>query len=227
MEQELIERILVETSRGANEQEIRRAKDAYFEQIRDLREDDTSYERLISCFQNWYVFDRPMDDGRGTPLQVFAANPDLDARERSLLCNLAANIHSLFEILRVGDGGPTVRDLFTTEVLSVSERRALAGLDRGDILEARLLPVGEKLVFSSGAFAFYPREARVIIQQAVERARLEGGVSSEELMSRLRALNFRYTDRFRHRVPAEKVYGEILGFVSGASADPSKSASSP
>ncbi len=224
MEQELIERILVETGRGKNEQEIRRAKDVYFEQIKDLREDDTSYERLISCFQNWYVFDRPMDDGRGTPVQVFATSADLTSKERSLLGAMAANIHSLFEVLRIEDGGLTLRDLFTSEVLRVSERRTLAGLDKGDILEARLLPAGDKLVFSSGAFAFHPRSARTVIHQAVERSRMEGSVSPDELMSRLRALNFRYTDRFRHRVPVEKVYGEIIEFIS---ADPSKSASSP
>jgi hypothetical protein len=224
VEQELIERILVEASSGENEKEIRRAKDLYFEQIKDLREDDTSYERLISCFQNWYLFDRPMDDGRGTPVQVFAATAKLSAKERSLLGAMAANIHSLFEVLRIAEGGLTLRDLFTSEVLQVSERRTLAGLDKGDILEARLLPVGDKLVFSSGAFAFHPRQARNIILQAVERIRMQGGVTPEALMSKLRALNFRYTDRFRHRVPVEKVYEEIIG-VSGA--DPSKSASSP
>jgi hypothetical protein len=224
VEQELIERILVEAGRGENEQEIRGAKDVYFEQIKDLREDDASYERLISCFQNWYVFDRPMDDGRGTPIQVFASRADLPPRERSLLGAMAANIHSLFEVLRVEDGGLILRDLFTSEVLRVSERRKLAGLDKGDILEARLLPVGDLLVFSSGAFAFHPRQAGGIIHQAVVRSRQEGAVSAEELMSKLRALTFRYTDRFRHRVPVEKVYQEIVGFVS---ADPSKAASSP
>jgi hypothetical protein len=224
VEQELIERILVETSSGENENEIRRAKDVYFEQIKDLREDDPSYERLISCFQNWYLFDRSMDDGRGTPVQVFAATAELSAKERSLLGAMVANIHSLFEVLRITGGGLTLRDLFTSEVLRVSERRTLAGLDKGDILEARLLPVGEKLVFSSGAFAFHPRQARGIILQAVERLRMDGRTTPEELMSKLRALNFRYTDRFRHRVPVEKVYEEIVG-ISGA--DPSKSASSP
>jgi hypothetical protein len=224
VEQELIERILVETSTGDNEKEIRRAKDVYFEQIKDLREDDTSYERLISCFQNWYLFDRPMDDGRGTPVQVFAATAKLTAKERSLLGAMAANIHSLFEVLRLTDGGLTLRDLFTSEVLRVSERRTLAGLDKGDILEARLLPVGDKLVFSSGAFAFHPRQARGIILQAVDRIRMQGGVTPGELMSKLRALNFRYTDRFRHRVPVEKVYEEI---ISTGEATASKSASSP
>lgn len=224
MEQELIERILVEASQGENEQEIRRAKDVYFEQIKDLREDDTSYERLISCFQNWYLFDRPMDDGRGTPVQVFAATAGLSAKERSLLGAMAANIHSLFEVLRISEGGLTLRDLFTSEVLRVSERRTLAGLDKGDILEARLLPVGNKLVFSSGAFTFHPRQARHIILQAVDRIRMQGGVTPGELMSKLRALNFRYTDRFRHRVPVEKVYEEIIT-VGDATA--SKTASSP
>jgi hypothetical protein len=224
VEQELIERILIETARGENESEIRKARDDYFEQMKDLREDDTSYERLISCFQNWYVFDRPMDNGRGTPLQVFATTAELTSKEHSLLCAMAANIHSLFEVLRIEENGPTLRDLFTTEVLRVSERRTLAGLEKGDILEARLLPVGEKLVFSAAAFGFHPREAGALIRQAVEHSRMEGTVSAQGLMNKLRALTFRYTDRFRHRVPVEKVYGEIVELIG---ADPSKSASSP
>jgi hypothetical protein len=165
-----------------------------------------------------------MDGGRGTPVQAFAATAKLSAKERTLLGAMVANIHSLFEVLRISEGGLTLRDLFTSEVLKVTERRTLAGLDKGDILEARLLPVGEKLVFSSGAFAFHPRQARNIILQAVDRIRMQGGVAPEELMSKLRALNFRYTDRFRHRVPVDKVYGEI---IPTGDATASKSASSP
>jgi hypothetical protein len=42
---------------GVFEEEVKRARNEYFKQIQDLREDDPSYERLTFCFLNWYVFD--------------------------------------------------------------------------------------------------------------------------------------------------------------------------
>lgn len=221
MEQELIDRILAELVKGPREDEIKRARDDYFALLKDLREDDPSYERLTACFLNWFVFDRPGDDGQGTPLQVFARRENLGDEERRMLTAMAASIHSLFEVVRLDSGALHLRDLFTLEALRVTERRRLAGLEPGDLLEARLLPLGEKLVFSAGAFVLHPKPAREVILRAVEHSRRELVPPAEELIRRLQALGFRYTDRYRQRVPVEKVYGE-LDQVTGAS-DPASS----
>jgi len=209
MEQELIDKILAELVQGPREEEIKRARSDYFALIQDLREDDPSYERLTACFLNWFVFDRPGDDGQGTPLQVFARREDPGGEERKLLACMAASIHSLFEVVRLESGALHLRDLFTLEALRVTERRRLAGIEPGDLLEARLLPLGEKLVFSAGAFVLHPKPAREVILRAVERSRRELVPPAEELIRRLQALGFRYTDRYRQRVPVEKVYGEL------------------
>jgi hypothetical protein len=64
--------------------------------------------------------------------------------------------------------------VFTGKDLEVTERRNVAGLDKGDLLEARLLPYGGELFFS-GAFLYHPREVRKPILAEVKRLRKEAG----------------------------------------------------
>jgi len=209
MSQELFEKILERFAGGDHAEEVKRARDEFFALLKDLREDDPSYERLTQCFLNWYVFDRPMDGGHGTPLQRYCALPDTTAMQREASAAMAASVHSIFEVLRLEDGGAVFRDLFTLETLRISERRQLAGLERGDLLEARLLPLADRLVFASGAFIHHPRAATEAIRQATERCRATGEPGPAELMRRLQALTFRYTDRYRERAPVEKVFSEL------------------
>jgi hypothetical protein len=213
MEQTPIDQIVVAMAGGVFEEEVKRARSEYFKQIQDLREDDPSYERLTFCFLNWYVFDRPMDSGEGTPLQIFVRRTQLAPEERARLIGMAGNIHSLFEVKKLGGGRLSLRDLFTGESIPVVERRHVAGLQRSDILEARLIPLDNRLVFSPGAFLLHPRAAKKIIQHAVKRSRKEGRPAPSELIHRLQALNFRYTDRFRERVQVEKVYSELISWL--------------
>ena len=220
MEQTPIDQIVVEMAGGVFEEEVKRARQEYFKQIQDLREDDPSYERLTFCFLNWYVFDRPMDSGQGTPLQIFVRRAELAPEERARFIGMAGNINSLFEVKKLGAGRLGLRDLFTGEIVSVIERRHVIGLQKGDILEARLIPLDNKLVFSPGAFLLHPRSAKKIILQAVKRSRKEGRPSPFELVHRLQALNFRYTDRFRERVQVEKVYGELNSWLESSAHAP-------
>jgi hypothetical protein len=213
MEQTPIDRIVVEMAGGVYEEEAKRARGEYFKQIQDLREDDPSYERLTFCFLNWYVFERPMDSGEGTPLQIFVRRTELSSEERARFIGMAGNVHSLFEVKKLGAGCLRLRDLFTGELVQVIERRQVTGLQKGDILEARLIPLDNKLVFSTGAFLLHPRATKKIILQAVKRARKDGNPSQAELIKRLQALNFRYTDRFRERVQVEKVYSELISWL--------------
>lgn len=224
MEQTPIDRILMVMAGESYREEVTRARDCFFEQLKDLREDDPSYESLTSCFLNWYVFDRPMESGLGTPLQVYTQETELSPKEKATCAAMAANIHSLFEIIRLEAGGVTLKDLFTTELIRVSERRQTAGLRRGDILEARLVPVAGRMVFAPGAFVLHPRPARKLVCQAIQQARKRGFPPPAELIARLQALNFRFVDRFRERVPLEKVYAEILSFIAN---EPSKPESEP
>ncbi len=213
MEQEIFEKILLHCTEGRYEEEVKTAREEYFEQIKDLREDDPSFERLMSCFLNWYVYDRPLRGDARTPIQLFAQQINLSPDEQVLLASMAANIHSLFEITRIHENGLHVRDLFTNEIIRVDERRKLSGLEQKDILEARLLPVGDKLIFARGAFVLHPQGGRKLIHQIVNRCRHDGQPGADTIIKRLQALCFRYNDRFRQRIPIEKVYAEMGGFI--------------
>jgi hypothetical protein len=55
----------------------------------------------------------------------------------------------------------------------------------------------------------HPRAAGELIRQWVERCRATGEPGRFDVLRRLQALTFRYTDRYRERVPIQKVFSEI------------------
>jgi hypothetical protein len=208
MNQELFEEILEHYAGQDHELDVKSGRDEYFAQLSDLREDDSSYERMTQCFLFWYVIDRPLSGRSSTPLQAFAAGR-LPAEQQAGCASLAASVHSVFEVLRLEEGGTQLKNLFSLELLQVRERRQLAGLKRGDLIEARLVPVADRLVFATGAFVHHPREARPAILKAIDRSRREGKPKAADLIKRLQALTFRFSDRYQGRVPIEKVFSEL------------------
>ena len=88
--------------------------------------------------------------------------------------DLAKTVHGLFEVRKISDGKVRLRDAFTGGDYDVTERRTTAGLEKGDLLEARLLPFEGTLLFS-GAFLYHPREARKPILAEVKRLKKAAG----------------------------------------------------
>ena len=101
---------------------------------------------------------------------------------------------------RLQPGLVRVADVFTGEVMEVAERRQVAGLEKGDLLEARLLPFEGKLVFS-GAFLYHPREARKLILAEVKRlkklAGKAGGPDQGPFLATLSRMAFKL-ERYRN-----------------------------
>jgi hypothetical protein len=62
-------------------------------------------------------------------------------------------------------------------VHEVTERRQMIGLEKGDLLTARLLPFDGRLFFS-GAFLYHAREVRKPILTEVKRLKKEAGKES-------------------------------------------------
>ncbi len=75
---------------------------------------------------------------------------------------------------KIRDGTVCLRDVFTGKDHDVTERRQLVGLEKGDVLEARLLPF-EGSLFFSGAFLYHPREVRRRILAEVKRRKKAAG----------------------------------------------------
>ena len=182
------------------------AKAEYFQLTGEVFEDDKVFEARMASFLDYYVFDRASPETGKTPSQ------EMYDEQREKLGSEAAvpfrafteTIHGLFEVRKLADDGVRLRELFSGKDFQVAERRRLAGLEKGDILEARLIPFSGFLLFST-AFVFHPREAsKLILKEVKRRKKAAPQPSPRELAwdcSR-RALK---TERYK-QIAVEKIY---------------------
>lgn len=177
MFREVFEAIVRFGSEGELANEVAEAKREYIERTGELFETDPSFEQRLALFLEWYALDRPVRrsaDGH-TPVELYmvgagAARPP---QERRVMESLSNSTLSLFEFRRAKPEALVVVDLLTKQKLSIYEQRRPAGLEPGDILEARVLEADDRLVFSE-AFGFHPRGARRTILKAAKRFRKSG-----------------------------------------------------
>jgi hypothetical protein len=176
---ELHERLLSWATAPARQADLLAARADHFGRYGEPHEEDQSYERRMNGMLDFYLYEwRPAPMAPST-LERFIAEEGrgLAAEDHATLAGLVAQRRSLFEVRRLQPGVVRVADVFTGEVLDVAERRQVAGLERGDLLEARLLPYEGKLVFS-GAFLYHPREARKLILAEVRRLKKAAGAAA-------------------------------------------------
>jgi hypothetical protein len=157
-------------------EDVLEAKRVHFERRGEPHEEDRSYEVRLNAMLDFYLYDFVPPRGGGTTIARFleAEAGGLAADDLAAFQELARNVHGLFEVRKIGDGKVKLRDVFTGEDYDVTERRTTAGLEKGDLLEARLLPYGGNLFFS-GAFLYQPREVRKQLLAEVKRLRKEAG----------------------------------------------------
>lgn len=177
--QELHERLLSWASEGPRAADLLLAKAAHYAARGEPHEEDRSFEVRVNAMLDFYLYDwRPGGDGgpgRST-LERFLEEQGLGLapEDQQSFRDLAGNVRGLFEVRKLGDGVVRVRDVFTGVDREVTERRTLAGVEKGDLLEARLLPHLGQLLFS-GAFLYQPREARKAILAEVKRLKKAAG----------------------------------------------------
>ena len=206
---ELHERLLSWASADPQEPRLLAARQDHFARYGEPHEEDQSFERRMNGMLEAYLFDwRPAPDAP-TALERFleAQGEALPAEERAAFRALGANRHGLFEVRKMAEGQVRLRDAFTGEDLEVTERRQLAGLAKGDLLEARLMPFEGQLWFS-GAFLYQPREARARILAEVKRLKKAAGKHGrpdvDGLLATLSRMAFKL-ERYRN-VRLESIY---------------------
>ncbi len=184
---------------------VREAKARYFKATGEVFEDDPFFEPRMNGFVEYYLFDWPAAAGgkSTTALVIERGRDTLPEEELKAFVGFDRSIHSIFEYKKQKGERITVENLFDGEKYEVEERRALAGLSKGDIFEARLLPFGDRIHFSN-AFIFHPREVRKFIAQELKNARAGGMARATEVIHRLAYLRLKF-DRFR-RVDATRIY---------------------
>jgi hypothetical protein len=200
----LIDRLALEYAEEPHRAEIAGAREDYFTRSGKVFEDDKElFEGRMASFLEWYVLDRPL--AGGAPPVVRALERALAAGEvesRRALAHLATSHHSLFDLLAVRGDTIELEDLLGGARFAVLERRSTVGFGVGDLVEARLLWDGKKVIFGK-TFLYHPRDAREEALTAVESA-VARGDARDDVFFALARLHVRW---HRHgHVAAARVY---------------------
>jgi hypothetical protein len=205
------EKMVQFASQGALAEELARARGEYVSRTGDMFESDPSYERRIAAFLEWYVLDRPVSTApQMTPAKLYIEHmlSTKTTPELSEMRNLTRTHLSLFEFKRAKSEQLRVVDLLTGDKVDVFERRKPAGLESGDILEARLVPHGDTYMFSE-AIGVHPREARKPILAAAKRFKKSGSEEGRIDLVHRCAYFANRAERYSHVDPKE-IFAPLL-----------------
>lgn len=174
--QHLHEKLLSWATAEPRKEQLLAARQAHFALFGEPHEEDRSYEVRLNGMLDHYLYDFRPPGENGSTLDRFLAEVGtaLSPTELAAFRALAGNVHGLFEVRRIRNGQIRLRDVFTGSDYDVTERRPTAGLEKGDLLEARLLPFEGELFFS-GAFMYHPREVRKPVLAEVKRLKRTAG----------------------------------------------------
>lgn len=207
--QALHERLLAWATAEPRKEELLAARREHFERYGEPHEEDRTYETRMTGMLDYYLFDYRPPGSSATTVERFVEEEGgaLGPEELAAYGDLTRTVHGLFEVRKIRDGQVVLRDAFTAGDHEVTERRQVAGLDKGDVLEARLLPFQGNLYFS-GAFLYHPREARKPILTEVKRLKKAAGKGSTPDVAALLATLSRMAlklERYRN-VRLESIY---------------------
>jgi hypothetical protein len=200
-------------------EEIIAAKREYFAATGEPFEAESCFESRMQAFFNWYLLDRLQGAALRTPAQRFLLEKgaELSGADKTVFLGFTKSKHSLFEIRKLGVGLIKVRDdlvklrdAFSGEEYVVTERRKLVGLERGDIMEARLLPVGDRLHFSP-AFTYHPRSVKPMVIKEIKRRKKASLLDARSFCWELERMALQL-ERFKN-IPLDKIYNFETPFL--------------
>lgn len=204
--QPYLDQLIAFGSQESRKADLLEAKAEYFRLTGEVFEDDKIFELRMASFLDYYLYDRvsPLT-GKTPAVELYEQRLQTSApEEANAFRSFTETVHGLFEVRKLGKGVIRLRELHSGKDFDVTERRTIAGLESGDILEARLIPFGGHLLFSS-AFCYHPRVAVKAIKAEVKRRKKkEPDRPPKELVweCALRALK---VERYR-QIAVEKLY---------------------
>lgn len=204
--QPYLDKLVAFASSDERKQDLLAAKAEYFRLTGEVHEDDKSFEMRMASFLDWFVFDRAAPANGRTPAQEFLERngPLVPAEEAAAYRGFTETRHGLFEVRKIARGTVRLRELFAGKDFEVTERRTVAGLEKGDVIEARLIPSGGHLLFSA-AFIYHPREGTsAILKEVKRRKKKEPDRDQKEIIWETSRMALK-VDRYR-QIAVEKIY---------------------
>jgi hypothetical protein len=195
---EFLDRILSAYSKGDYYEEVKRAKDEFFERTGKVAEGSETFENQMRAFIDWYLFDRPLERSQLCPVKLFTLEHrnELEPGELEIFESFAQSIHSVFELLKVRQDDVYLKDLVTSEKYIVEESEISKGFSKGDVFESRLLKYRDRLVFAN-SFIFHPPECRSFIQKQIKQVRYLEPAQKLKLFQKLASMRLK-TEQYPH-----------------------------
>jgi hypothetical protein len=177
------------------------ARREYEERRGKVHLDDELWEAWSAAFVEWFVIERVADHELPPAALTFRDLP-ADDPKRAVVSALLTSHRSLFEVRAIVRGKVELLDLLGGAVFLVEEKRALHGVEAGDVAELRLVGTGGEVRFGR-TFVYHPKTARdAIVDRA--RAMLAKGASRRDVIDQIAQLRVQIA-RYRH-MPAARVY---------------------
>jgi len=203
-----ISEILEAYGKGAYYDEIKRAKEHYFTRAFKVAEGSDSYESELNLFFDWFVFERNLEREELPPIRLFTKDElgDMPDEKKKVFDALGNSFSSVFELLKIKDDEVVIKDLFDKESYVVEDIENPKIFQKGDIFQARLVPMGDKIVFST-AFLFHPKEAsKTYLKKEIKKIKNLKGEHKKELMLRLALMKHR-SEQYPH-IDVSHIYSE-------------------
>lgn len=171
--QPLFERLLDFATAPRFERELLSARTEFFSLTGDVFDEDRSFEVRMQAFLDWYVFDRRLESFGEPPARAYCLEGHCNPAESQAFRVLARTVHGVFEVLGGTHEEVELGNLLTGAKYRVHLPSPLAGVARGELFEARLVPFEERYHFSS-AFLFHPPHIRRRLLRELRRERKAG-----------------------------------------------------
>jgi hypothetical protein len=204
--QSYLDQLIAYGSEESRKQDLLAARAEYTQLTGEVFEDDKCFEMRMASFLEFYLLDRISPVNGKTPAQEVYERylREGPAEHASVFRAFTETVHGLFEVKKLKKDLVRLRELYTGKDHDVTERRQLVGLDKGDVLEARLIPFSGMLLFSP-AFCYHPREAvKLILKEVKRRKKKEPTRPARELVYECAKMALK-TDRYR-QIAVERIY---------------------
>ncbi len=172
-------------------EEIIKAKKEYFSTIGEIFEDDKSFENRMVSFIEWYCFDRISEKYGKPPLEHFidVNSSAWDKKDNDVYTGFLLNIHSIFYLKKIKTGHVIVEDMCESKKFTVIQTQTNLFFQKGDIFEARLIPVRDEFHFS-GSFCFHPNELYRKIKRELKKVSYNRS-NKNEFLTRLSTMSLK------------------------------------
>lgn len=171
-----IEAMLTKYSQGEYYDELLKAKALYTELTGKLNDDDDEYESRMNLFNDWYLFNYRLQEGKRL-VDDYIASHEFEEEFAKALLNVN---YSLFQFKKTNFKKEVVlSDILHSDKVTLSKENPFSGLVEDDIFVGRVVVYNEKGYFLKGVCTL-PQSVLSNLKKESKKVRKLNNIEEEE-----------------------------------------------